>query len=142
MAEVESAADVAGLHEDVLAMPMGYQTQVGEGGMAISAGQRQRVALARALVHRPRLLILDEATSHLDPATERRVDEALNRLEVTRLVISHRLSAIRNADEILLLEGGRVVERGRHADLIASRGPYFGLFGEADEATRQDLERR
>ncbi|MFF7244690.1 peptidase domain-containing ABC transporter [Embleya sp. NPDC008237] len=127
--EVEHAAVLAGLHEDVRRMPMGYETNVGEGGIALSAGQRQRVALARALVHRPRLLILDEATSHLDPATERAVDAALNRLEITRLVISHRLSAIENADEIVVLDAGRIVERGRHADLLALGGHYADLFG-------------
>ena len=129
MAEVEHAAELAGLRDDIERMPMRYRTQVGEGGMALSAGQRQRVALARALVHRPRLLILDEATSHLDPATERRVDSALNSLEVTRLVISHRLSAIENADEIVVLDAGRIVERGRHADLRALNGHYAALFG-------------
>ncbi|MEU0932823.1 peptidase domain-containing ABC transporter [Embleya sp. NPDC005971] len=127
--EVEHAAELAGLHEDVRRMPMGYETNVGEGGVALSAGQRQRVALARALVHRPRLLILDEATSHLDPATERAVDAALNRLEITRLVVSHRLSAIENADEILVLDAGRIVERGRHPELLALGGHYADLFG-------------
>ncbi|WP_432837565.1 peptidase domain-containing ABC transporter [Dactylosporangium sp. CA-092794] len=137
-AEIEAAAQVAGLDDDVARMPMGYHTQVGEGGLALSAGQRQRVALARALVHRPRLLVLDEATSHLDPATERRVDEALNRLEVTRLVISHRRSAIENADEILVLDGARVVERGRHGDLMRRRGHYFALFGD-HRASREEV---
>jgi ATP-binding cassette, subfamily B, bacterial len=128
-ADVVHAALIAGLHEDVMAMPMRYATQVGEGGLALSAGQRQRVALARAVVHRPRLLVLDEATSQLDPATERRVDEALNGLEVTRLVISHRRSAVENADEIVVLDGGRVVERGRHADLRVAGGRYAEFFG-------------
>ncbi|MFF4778754.1 peptidase domain-containing ABC transporter [Microtetraspora fusca] len=128
-ADVEYAADVAGLHDDVQRMPMRYATRVGEGGMALSAGQRQRVALARALVHRPRLLILDEATSHLDPATERRVDAALNRLRVTRLVISHRLSAIENADEIVVLDAGRIAERGTHAELLELGGHYAAMFG-------------
>ncbi|MGW4640583.1 peptidase domain-containing ABC transporter [Sphaerisporangium sp. NPDC004334] len=127
-AEVVRAARIAGLHDDVVAMPMGYGTLVGEAGAALSAGQRQRVALARALVHKPRLLILDEATSHLDPETERRVDAALSGLEVTRIVISHRLSAIRDAHQILVLDRGRVVERGRHEELIAREGTYRELF--------------
>jgi ABC-type bacteriocin/lantibiotic exporter with double-glycine peptidase domain len=130
-AEIEEAALTAGLHDDVLALPMGYDTIVGEGGAALSAGQRQRVALARALLHRPRLLILDEATSHLDPGTERHVDEALSRLQVSRIVISHRLSAIRNADQILVLDGGRVISRGRHDQLIQEGGMYKDLFGPA-----------
>jgi ABC-type bacteriocin/lantibiotic exporter with double-glycine peptidase domain len=128
-AEIELAARTAGLHDDVRALPMGYQTIVGEAGAALSAGQRQRVALARALLHRPRLLVLDEATSHLDPVTERRIDQALSRLRVTRIVISHRLSAIRNADQILVLDRGRVVARGRHEDLISEGGIYQELFG-------------
>ncbi len=128
-ADIEYAARVAGLHEDVQRMPMGYATQVGPGGTTLSAGQRQRVALARALVHRPRLLVLDEATSQLDPATERRVEEAIHQLEVTRLIISHRVSAIANADEILVLDAGHIVERGCHHDLLDRRGHYHDLFG-------------
>ncbi|GII55392.1 NHLP family bacteriocin export ABC transporter peptidase/permease/ATPase [Planotetraspora thailandica] len=130
-ADVVEAATLAGLHQDVLRLPMGYKTTVGEGGASLSAGQRQRVALARALVHKPRLLILDEATSHLDPETERRVDTALSALRVTRIVISHRLSAIRNADEIVVVREGQVVERGRHEDLLDRLGDYHSLFGDA-----------
>ncbi|MDX3103486.1 peptidase domain-containing ABC transporter [Nonomuraea angiospora] len=134
-ADVVAAATMAGLHDDVTGLPMGYDTAVGEGGAALSAGQRQRVALARALVHRPRLLILDEATSHLDPETERRVDSALSALRVTRIVISHRPSAIRNADEIVMLDAGRIVARGTHEELAAVPGPYRELFGDAPAAT-------
>ncbi|GAA1274269.1 NHLP family bacteriocin export ABC transporter peptidase/permease/ATPase [Planotetraspora silvatica] len=128
-AAVIEAATIAGLHDDVLRLPMGYETNVGEGGASLSAGQRQRVALARALVHRPRLLILDEATSHLDPETERRVDEALSALRVTRIVVSHRLSAIRNADEIVAMHDGRIADRGTHEELVIRPGVYRELFG-------------
>ena len=128
-ADLVDAARIAGLHDDVLALPMGYDTLVGQSGNALSAGQRQRIALARALIHRPRVLLLDEATSHLDPSTEREVDAALHELAVTRVVISHRLSAVRNADEILVLDEGRVAQRGRHRELITSRGLYRDLFG-------------
>jgi ATP-binding cassette, subfamily B, bacterial len=127
--DVEEAARTAGLHADVLLLPMGYHTMVGESGVALSAGQRQRVALARALVHRPRLLVLDEATSHLDPATERQVEQALSDLKISRIVISHRLSAVRDADDILVLDQGRVVARGRHDELMAKGGTYQEMFG-------------
>ncbi|MFJ8473703.1 peptidase domain-containing ABC transporter [Kitasatospora sp. NPDC094011] len=133
--EVARAARIAGLHEDVMALPRRYGTPVGESGSALSAGQRQRVALARALVHRPRLLLLDEATSHLDPQTEREVDGALGELAVTRIVVSHRLNAVRNADQILVLDRGRIVQRGRHHELIATEGVYRRLFGPAETAT-------
>jgi ATP-binding cassette, subfamily B, bacterial len=128
--DLTRAAEIAGLHADVMNLPMGYDTLVGEGGAALSAGQRQRVALARALVHRPSLLILDEATSHLDPETERRVDAALSRLDVTRIVISHRVSAIRNADQIYVLDAGRLVAHGRHEDLSREGGIYCELFAD------------
>lgn len=133
--EVIEAARTADLHDDVMQMPMGYDTIVGQGGNALSAGQRQRVALARALIHHPRVLLLDEATSHLDPATESKVDAALGALDVTRIVVSHRLSAIRNADETLVLDRGRVVQRGRHADLIEVPGTYRDLFGARPETS-------
>jgi ABC-type bacteriocin/lantibiotic exporter with double-glycine peptidase domain len=144
-ADITLAAQTAGLHAEILRLPLGYDTAVGEGGTALSAGQRQRVALARALVHRPRLLILDEATSHLDPETERRVDAALSRLDVTRIVISHRVGAVRTADQILVLEHGRIVARGRHEELARTDPVYRRLFadvaipvGEADGASEPD----
>lgn len=129
-AEIIHAAALAGLHDDILALPMGYDTAVGEGGTALSAGQRQRIALARALVHRPRLLLLDEATSHLDPRTEQRVDRALADLAVTRVVISHRLSAVQDADQVLVIDRGRVTQHGTHHELIGQPGRYRDLFAE------------
>lgn len=129
--EIIRAAKTAGLHDDVLALPMRYDTVVGQGGAGLSAGQRQRIALARALVHSPRLLLLDEATSHLDPETERRVDAALSELAITRVVISHRANAVRNADRIIALDQGRVVQSGTHEDLIEQDGVYRDLFGDA-----------
>ncbi|MEU6854462.1 peptidase domain-containing ABC transporter [Actinacidiphila alni] len=138
--EIVRAARLAGLHDDVMALPMGYDTAVGEGGTGLSAGQRQRVALARALIHRPRLLLLDEATSHLDPETERRVDAALSELSITRVVISHRVNAVRNADRIIALDQGRIVQCGDHHRLIARPGLYRDLFGpDAVVSTDQDL---
>lgn len=141
--EIVHCARLAGLHDDVVALPMGYDTIVGESGSGLSAGQRQRVALARALIHRPRVLLLDEATSHLDPETERRVDAALSELSITRIVISHRVNAVRNADQIIVLEHGSIVQRGAHRDLVGREGVYRTLFGSndirsADAADRAD----
>jgi ATP-binding cassette subfamily B protein len=125
--EVVNAASLAGLHEDVLRMPMQYQTMVGEGGMSLSGGQRQRLCIARALLTRPSLLVLDEATSHLDIETEARVDAALSDMRCTRVVAAHRLSTIRNADVILVMNEGRVVEFGDHGTLMALGGRYADL---------------
>lgn len=126
---VIEAAKLAHLHDEVMAMPMGYDMPVGEVGSALSGGQRQRLALARALAQRPRILLLDEATSSLDAVTEARIQGELERLECTRVVIAHRLSTIKNADLILVLDGGRSVEQGTHDDLVAEGGLYARLVG-------------
>src|SRR5262249_45906456 len=112
---------------DIARMPMGYETRIAEGGTGLSGGQRQRLALARALASRPAFLLLDEATSHLDAVTESQIDASLERLACTRIVIAHRLSTIRSADLILVLDGGRIAERGTHADLLALNGHYAAL---------------
>jgi ATP-binding cassette, subfamily B, bacterial len=125
--QVVEAAQLAGIHEDIIAMPMGYDTLLLDGGGSLSGGQRQRVALARALVHRPAILLLDEATSALDAITEAQVHRHLAALRCTRIVIAHRLNTIRDADLILVLEDGAIVERGAHAALLAHRGPYAAL---------------
>jgi ABC-type bacteriocin/lantibiotic exporter with double-glycine peptidase domain len=126
---LSEAARLAVIAEDIERMPMGWETQVFEGGGGLSGGQIQRVALARALAPSPAVLLLDEATSHLDVVTEARVDANLSSLECTRIVIAHRLSTIRNADSILVLENGRVVERGSHAALLTRGGAYAVLIG-------------
>ena len=127
--EIEEAARVANAHAFIDALPKGYQTQVGERGMRLSGGQKQRVAIARALLKNPQILILDEATSALDAESERAVQEALTRLMVgrTTLLIAHRLSTVRQADRLVVIEGGTLVEEGSPEVLLAQGGRYADL---------------
>ncbi len=127
LSRVVEAARLACVHDDVMAMPMGYDTVLADGGASLSGGQRQRLALARALVHRPAVVLLDEATSNLDAVTEQAIQGELARLRATRLVIAHRLSTIRSADLILVMDQGRIVERGSHRELMQRRGRYARL---------------
>jgi ATP-binding cassette subfamily B protein len=122
--EVIAASKIAAIHEEIGKMPMGYETPVSERGLALSGGQRQRISLARAVANKPALLILDEATSNLDVVTESKVQHNLAALNCTQIVIAHRLNTIRNADIIVVLDEGRIVEQGTHSELL-SKGVYY-----------------
>ena len=130
--EVEDAAELAGAHSFIAALPNGYETEVGEGGNQLSLGQKQLISIARAILKRPRLLVMDEATSSVDTETERLIQKALLELlgHQTSFVIAHRLSTIRAADRILVIEKGKVVEQGTHEALVRHRGHYHELYAE------------
>lgn len=127
--EVIEAARIANAHDFIVNLPEGYNTIVGEKGYSLSGGERQRIAIARALIHNPRILILDEATAALDTETEKLIQDALNQLMKNRttLAIAHRLSTLRNADKLLVLDHGRVAEFGTHAELLELKGIYYKL---------------
>jgi ATP-binding cassette, subfamily B, bacterial len=127
MERIIKAARAAAIHEDIMQMPMEYETLVSEGGNALSGGQRQRLALARALANSPVILLLDEATSALDVVTEKAVEENLRKMACTQIIIAHRLSTIRNADLILVIDQGTIVERGSHQELLERNGYYARL---------------
>lgn len=139
-AEIEAAARVAHCEEFITRFPAGYETIVGERGIRLSGGQRQRVSIARAILADPRILILDEATSSLDSESEELIQDGLRRLRSgrTTFVIAHRLSTIRSADQILVLEDGRLVERGTHDELLAANGRYRQLY---DKQYRREMNR-
>ncbi len=128
--EVKRVARIVGVHDFVEGLPDGYDTEVQEGGAALSTGQRQLISFARALLADPRILILDEATSSVDAESERRIERAMEVLFSgrTSIIVAHRLSTVRYADEILVIDAGRVVERGDHATLVAAGGRYAGLY--------------
>jgi len=134
-AEVEEAARLARIHEFVMGLPDGYQTRVGERGLKLSGGEKQRVAIARTILKQPSILLFDEATSALDTHTEQEIQKSLEEVSANRttLVIAHRLSTVVGADEILVLDQGRIVERGRHVELLARDGAYAAMWRRQQE---------
>ncbi|HXW76572.1 MAG TPA: ATP-binding cassette domain-containing protein, partial [Candidatus Eremiobacteraceae bacterium] len=130
--EVRVAARLANAHEFIERFPDGYRTQVGSRGIMLSGGERQRIAIARAILRDPRILILDEATSSLDAQSEALVNDALEHLLVgrTTFIIAHRFSTIRRATTVLVLKDGKIVERGRHVELISRGGLYASLYAQ------------
>jgi len=135
--DVIAAARLAAIDEDIAGLPLGYSTTLANGGAEFSGGQRQRIALARALLDRPSVLVLDEATSHLDSPTEAQIELNLRGLDITRIVVAHRLSTVRDADLILVVENGLVVETGRHAELVAARSRYAAMVASQEKLQRE-----
>ncbi|HXZ93665.1 MAG TPA: ATP-binding cassette domain-containing protein, partial [Burkholderiales bacterium] len=144
-ADVVEAARAAHIHDFIESLPAGYETMVGERGLKLSGGEKQRVAIARALLKNPRILIFDEATSALDSKAEKAIQAELERISQgrTTLVIAHRLSTVMDADQILVLARGRVLERGTHRELLASQGEYARMWALQQQAAEaeQTLER-
>ena len=137
--EVEKAARLARIHDFIVALPQGYDATVGERGLKLSGGEKQRVAIARTILKNPRILLFDEATSALDTRTEQEIQHSLEEVSRgrTTVVIAHRLSTVINADEIVVLDRGRVVERGRHGDLLARSGLYADMWSRQQEAAAE-----
>jgi ATP-binding cassette subfamily B protein len=127
--EIIAVSKLAGCHEFIIKLPDGYNTKVGEKGYSLSGGERQRVAIARALLHNPRILILDEATASLDTETEKQIQDALANLSANRttIAIAHRLSTLRNATKLVVIDKGRIAEVGTHDELLEKKGIYYGL---------------
>jgi ATP-binding cassette subfamily B protein len=134
-AEIEEAARLARIHDFIMGLPDGYQTRVGERGLKLSGGEKQRVAIARTILKQPAILLFDEATSALDSHTEQEIQQSLREVSADRtaLVIAHRLSTVVDADEIIVLDEGRIVERGRHADLLAKGDAYAAMWRRQQE---------
>ena len=140
--EIEAAARGAAIHDFIASLPQGYESQVGERGLKLSGGEKQRVAIARTLLKDPPILILDEATSALDSRTEAAIQETLRNVAARRtsIVIAHRLSTVVDADQIVVLDQGRVAERGTHAQLLRKRGLYAEMWNRQQSESEEAAE--
>ena len=130
MEEVINAAKTASAHEFIMRLPDGYETRIGAGGQDLSGGEKQRLSIARTVIQNPKILILDEATASMDTETERNIQEALSKLQEgrTTLAIAHRLSTLRDADVLAVIDGGKMIEYGTHDELIRKKGEYYKLY--------------
>ena len=139
MEEIMEAAKAANIHEDILQMPEGYETKVGERGLRLSGGQKQRVAIARAILRKSPIIILDEATASVDVETEKQIQTAISGIAGTRTIvaIAHRLSTIRSADMILVIHEGKIAESGTHAQLLEKGGIYARMHKVQSDAAMQ-----
>jgi len=152
MEQIERAAKLAQAHDFIMELPLGYDTIVGERGLGLSGGQKQRIAIARALIKNPKILILDDATSAVDMETEHEIQQGFKEVMkgCTTFIIAHRISSLRHADEILVLDRGHVVQRGTHDRLIQVPGPYLDTYniqyadrpGEEEQPAEEVRERR
>jgi ATP-binding cassette, subfamily B, bacterial len=140
--ELFAAAKAAAVHDVIMTFPQGYSTLVGEKGVTLSGGQKQRVAIARTLLKNPRILILDDSTSSVDPETEAEIREALENLMENRttFIIAHRIQSLMNADIILVMDKGRIVQRGKHEDLLLEEGTYAKIY-EIQTSIEAELEK-
>ncbi|HRR78028.1 MAG TPA: ATP-binding cassette domain-containing protein, partial [Ruminococcus sp.] len=126
--DVEEACKAVNIYNEIKAMPMGFNTMVSEMGLNLSGGQRQRIALAKALIHKPKIIVMDEATSALDSVNEKNITEYIRKIGCTQILIAHRLSTIIDADKIFVVSDGKIVEEGRHEELMEKKGEYYELY--------------
>jgi ATP-binding cassette subfamily B protein len=139
--KVEEVAKMLGIHEFIMRLPGGYDFDVMERGNSLSQGQRQLLSFARALLYNPSILILDEATSSVDSESEQLIQHAIDTLITgrTSIVIAHRLSTIRKANEIIVMDHGKIIERGSHSSLIAGKGSYYDLYTAVEQMKEKEV---